>query len=42
MLITELDRVRTLNSSCFCVTLDRDALARSLNDAAGAPEFYVR
>ena len=37
-----LDRARSLNQTCFCITLDRDALARALNSAAGAAEFYER
>ena len=37
-----LDRARALNQTCFCITLDRDALARALNSATGAAGFYER
>lgn len=37
-----IDRVEALNRSCFCIRLDRDALADALNLAVGEDSFYQR
>ena len=30
-----------LNQACFCITLDRDALGRALEQEVGDPDFYA-
>lgn len=37
-----IDRVEALNRTCFCIRLDRDALAEALNLAVGEDSFYQR